>query len=164
MLRASFYTCHCMGAPDRCCTCDTCGSLVVSDQNQIGSPTRSRMRRSVMVRSSAAKPVSWISDSLYGATAFELWAQCYPPAARWPTRARCKRDCALLPADSKANQFTLFSDACFGQDFAQTGNWNRWRCVSIHAADRVRLQQRIVDGFFSGFSNRFEERRKSIFG
>ena len=66
MLRASFYTCCCMGVPHRCFACATCGSLVVSDQKQIAPPTRSRMRRSVMVRSSTAKPVSWIPDSLYG--------------------------------------------------------------------------------------------------
>lgn len=162
MLRASFYTCCCMGVPHRCFACPTCGSLVVSDQKQIAPPTRSRMRRSVMVRSSTAKPVSWISDSLYG--------QRLSSSVRNPTprllAGQQERDASgvVRYADSKANQFTLFSDACFGQDFAQTGNWNRWGCVSIHAADRVRLQQRIVDGFFGGFSNRFEERRKSIFG
>jgi hypothetical protein len=80
MLRASFYTCCCMGAPHRCCTCHTCGSLVVSDQNQIGSPPRLRMRRSVMVRSSAAKPVSWISDSLYGGSGFRALGAILSPA------------------------------------------------------------------------------------
>ena len=157
MLRASFYTCCCMGAPDRCFTCHTCGSLVVSDQKQVASPTRSRVSRSVMVRSGTSKPVSWISDSLYEQ---RLSSSGRNPIPRL-LAGQQERDASRVV---RCYQFILFSDACFGQDFAQTGNWNRWGCVSIHAADRVRLQQRIVDGFFGGFSNRFEERRKSIFG